>query len=406
MPGLCTITVNVQGKGAANNYLNIIPPNNVSGTIQGTGTVIRPVADASAPIEITNLSIEVVKEFNPLTVFGGSASTMGVQLINPNNADLYGITFTDNMPAGMIVATPVVSSVGTCGGAITAVAGSNSFTFSGGSLPAFGSCILNISITMTVNGNLTNTIGAGTVTTTNGASNPQEAKASLTNLPGASVSKAFSPNPINAGQFSLLTITIQNTGNIPLTGMGLNDNLPGALPAGLSVAGAPAPAPVNNCGGTLTAVAGSQTIQLVSGTLAASSLCTIIIPVTSNVPGSYQNIIPAGNLSSNEGATNNTPATDTLVVLAGPTTASIGDFVWLDADADGVQDAGEVGVGGVTVQLYSSTGTLIGTTTTAADGSYNFTGLTPGDYYVQFTPRPVSLSVRKIKVGMMPRIAT
>ena len=72
---------------------------------------------------------------------------------------------------------------------------------------------------MTVNGNLTNVIDAGAVTTLNGASNPEPAEASLTNLPGAVVSKAFSPNPINVGEYSLLTITIQNTGNIPLTGI-------------------------------------------------------------------------------------------------------------------------------------------------------------------------------------------
>lgn len=392
VPGLCTITINVQGKGALATYNNTIPAANVSGTIQGTATVIHPIVDATAPLTITNLSIGVVKEFNPLTVFGGSASIMGVQLINPNNADLVGIAFTDNMPVGMIIANPVNSSVGTCGGTINATPGNNSFSFSGGNLPPFGSCILSLNITMTVNGNLTNTIDAGAVTTTNGASNPQPAKASLTNLPGASVSKAFSRSPINAGDYSLLTITIQNTGNIPLTGMGLNDGLPGTLPSGLSIAGAPAPAPVNNCGGTLTAVAGSQTILLTNGILGASSFCTLVIPVTSNVPGSYQNIIPAGNLTTNEGATNNSPATDTLIVQAGSTTASIGDFVWLDANANGVQDAGEVGIGGVTVNLYSSTGTLIGTTTTAADGSYHFTGLTPGDYYVQFVP-PVGYTV-------------
>ncbi len=78
---------------------------------------------------------------------------------------------------------------------------------------------------MTVNGNLTNTIGALAVTTFNGAMNTQPASATLTNLPGASVSKAFAPNPIYTGEYSLLTITIQNTGNIDLSGMGLIDNL-------------------------------------------------------------------------------------------------------------------------------------------------------------------------------------
>ena len=33
------------------------------------------------------------------------------------------------------------------------------------------------------------------------------------------------------------------------------------------------------------------------------------------------------------------------------TFGSIGDFVWFDRDADGVQDAGELGIPGVTVSL-------------------------------------------------------
>ncbi|MBK9927461.1 MAG: sortase [Anaerolineales bacterium] len=384
IPGLCTITVNVQGRGAGSGF-NTIPVVNVSGTIQGTSTVINPVADAVAPFTITDLSIGVVKGFNPLTVFGGSASTMSVQLVNPNNADLVGIAFTDNMPAGMIVANPVNPSVGTCGGAISATPDDGFFSFSGGSLAPFESCTLTLSITMTVNGNLTNTILANAVTTTNGARNPQPAEASLTNLPGASVSKSFSPNPINTGEYSLLTITITNTGNIPLTGMGLSDTLPGLLPTGLMIAGASAPAPVNNCGGTLTAVTGSQNIQLTGGSVDASSSCTIVVAVTSNVPGSYQNIIPTGSLSTSEGATNNSPATDTLVVLSAAT-ASLGDLVWNDLNADGIQDGSETGIDGVTVNLYSSTGTLIATTTTSGGGLYLFDNLTPGDYYVEFIP--------------------
>ena len=43
---------------------------------------------------------------------------------------------------------------------------------------------------------------------------------------------------------------------------------------------------------------------------------------------------------------------------------SIGDFVWHDLDRDGVQDAGEAGIQGVTVQLLDSTGTVLGQTTT------------------------------------------
>ncbi|MFA7061861.1 MAG: SdrD B-like domain-containing protein, partial [Pedobacter sp.] len=65
--------------------------------------------------------------------------------------------------------------------------------------------------------------------------------------------------------------------------------------------------------------------------------------------------------------------------------ASIGNFVWEDKNANGVQDTGETGISGVTVNLLKCDGTSAGTATTDANGSYKFNNLTPGCYKVQFT---------------------
>jgi Tol biopolymer transport system component/protocatechuate 3,4-dioxygenase beta subunit len=65
--------------------------------------------------------------------------------------------------------------------------------------------------------------------------------------------------------------------------------------------------------------------------------------------------------------------------------ASLGDFVWDDLDADGVQGAGEPGIPNVTVMLYNSSDNLVASTTTDASGLYLFENLVPGDYYVVFT---------------------
>ena len=51
----------------------------------------------------------------------------------------------------------------------------------------------------------------------------------------------------------------------------------------------------------------------------------------------------------------------------------IGNRVWQDLDQDGIQDAGEAGIEGVTVSLYSADGsTRLATTTTDAKGEYYF----------------------------------
>ena len=214
----CRIDVDVTSR-TLGTHTNTISPANITSTENRV-----PAGDLTATLTVTgasNLSITLVKGFDPLTVFGGAASTMSIQLINPGTVALTEIAFTDNMPGGMILANPLNFNVGTCGGALSGAAGAGSFSFSGGSLPASGTCTLTLSATMNVNGNRTNIIPANAVTTLNGASNPDPAEASLTNLPGASVSKFFSPNPIVAGSYSLLTITIQNTGNVSLSGMGL-----------------------------------------------------------------------------------------------------------------------------------------------------------------------------------------
>jgi len=65
--------------------------------------------------------------------------------------------------------------------------------------------------------------------------------------------------------------------------------------------------------------------------------------------------------------------------------ASIGDFVWHDENQNGIQDEGEPGIPGVTVNLYDSTGTqLLVSILTNADGLYEFTDLMPGDHIVEF----------------------
>ncbi len=63
--------------------------------------------------------------------------------------------------------------------------------------------------------------------------------------------------------------------------------------------------------------------------------------------------------------------------------ASIGNFVWEDKNANGIQDSGEAGIAGVTVKLLSSNNTVLSTTTTGAEGQYLFSDLSAGDYKVQ-----------------------
>jgi len=67
------------------------------------------------------------------------------------------------------------------------------------------------------------------------------------------------------------------------------------------------------------------------------------------------------------------------------TSASLGNFVWEDLNGDGIQDASEPGIPGVTVELYDTNTNLVDTVLTDGMGAYGFTNLIPAEYFVAFS---------------------
>jgi uncharacterized repeat protein (TIGR01451 family) len=124
-------------------------------------------------------------------------------------------------------------------------------------------------------------------------------------------------------------------------------------------------------GSSLGATAATNSV-IVSPTLTYTAL------VGANPPSVIRN---TAFINETGGTITNVPSNTTETATSG----SIGDFVWADLDADGVQDAGEYGLAGVTVRLYAADGiTLIATDVTDANGSYRFFGLGAGSYVVAY----------------------
>ena len=61
-----------------------------------------------------------------------------------------------------------------------------------------------------------------------------------------------------------------------------------------------------------------------------------------------------------------------LELLCNPAPIEIGNYVWADTDGDGIQDAGELGLEGLRIELYDSLGNLLAFDTTNALGYYFF----------------------------------
>jgi hypothetical protein len=73
-------------------------------------------------------------------------------------------------------------------------------------------------------------------------------------------------------------------------------------------------------------------------------------------------------------------------------TGTFGNFVWYDANGNGVQDSGEFGLPGVTVTL--TYGDQTRTSTTGSGGAYQFAGLCGGNYTVRTTSPSTARSGR------------
>ncbi|NNM28780.1 MAG: hypothetical protein HKO57_04620, partial [Akkermansiaceae bacterium] len=75
-------------------------------------------------------------------------------------------------------------------------------------------------------------------------------------------------------------------------------------------------------------------------------------------------------------------ANDTQDITINPGGA-IGDYLYWDVDGSGTQDAGDLPLQGVVVELTDGGGTVIATTTTGAGGFYQFAALADGTYTVR-----------------------
>lgn len=85
--------------------------------------------------------------------------------------------------------------------------------------------------------------------------------------------------------------------------------------------------------------------------------------------------------------------------------AAIEGTVYFDRNDNGVQDAGEPGISGVTVELFDDAGNLVATTTTGSQGEYAFENLLAGTYTV-FETQPATYIDGQDSVGRINGVIT
>ena len=126
--------------------------------------------------------VGVFVSFSPSTITGGGSSTKTITFTNTNSAEAtLTADFTDNLPAGLMIAgTPNVAT--TCGvGVPTATPFGSSVTLPsgstipGGSVAIPGFCTLTVNVTSSTVGSFVNTVPAGALQTTEGATSVSSA---------------------------------------------------------------------------------------------------------------------------------------------------------------------------------------------------------------------------------------
>jgi hypothetical protein len=258
--------------------------------------VAGPPVPASAAVLPT-----IAKAFAPAAIPPNGTTTLTFTIHNPDSSTAaFGIAFFDTLPVGLVVSTPS-NLLNGCGGTATATAGSMMVSLAGGTVGPSASCTVSVVVTGNTLGTFTNV--SGPVSSTNGGTgNSASAALIVANL---TIAKAFGAPTIALGGTTPLTFTIHGlSGN--QTGVAFTDH----LPSGLAVA---TPTVLTNtCGGTATATAGSTTVSLSGGSLAALATCTVSTSVIGTALGTQNNSV---SVSSANGGTGNT-ATATVTVVA------------------------------------------------------------------------------------------
>ena len=153
MGGTCSFDVDVQ-----------VPISATAGTFPNTTSELFQSGLAVADPATADLTIEpppaFSKTFAPNPIFPGGVSTLTFTI--DNTASTFAATsldFTDNLPAGVVIATPPAASVTCTGGTLTAAAGSGVVSYTGGTVSAGASCTVTVDVTGSGVGFFVNTSG-------------------------------------------------------------------------------------------------------------------------------------------------------------------------------------------------------------------------------------------------------
>lgn len=203
--------VNTVGVGTAPAGANFNPNTGHLFILNSGSNSVSVIADLLPPT--------ITKAFGAASIPNNGTTTLSFTISNPNPADaLNGLSFTDNLPAGLVVAvTPNATS--TCGGTFNALAGSTSVNLSGGVLAANANCTISLNVTGISPGSKANTTQPVSATESGPGTTSNTVILAVDRIP-TSLCLTSVPDPSTFGQLVTFTATVSSnsaTGTITFT---------------------------------------------------------------------------------------------------------------------------------------------------------------------------------------------
>ena len=309
---VCNIDARIEPTTTTNQtYNNTIPAGNLGGYAYDATSASLEVTDVIAPEN----PLTVVKNFQRSNIYPGEYQHMTLTFTNTYDEVITNIDLLDDLVADMTSGAAIrVGAAGVfsngCNGTVTAVPNTTTVQVNDVSLQVGESCDVRVQITQASdasdNRTITNTIPTNQIT----FDLVDQTGRQILNAPSDSLFvrrpvdlfKSYSPDTVPAGGETRLRLTFTRRSRIGATtnSIAFVDN----LPANHFVA--PAPNVLNECGGTVTANPGGNSIQLSGGSLgpvpSETLSCSVEVNIVApNSIGGTTNTVLAGDTTALDG---------------------------------------------------------------------------------------------------------
>ncbi len=304
----CVVTVNLA-----------VPGDAPAGTFTNTSSPLGAGSSEIAPPATADLTVvpppAFSKVFDPAAIPQTGVTALVFTIDNSaSSLPATDLAFTDDLPAGVVVAATPDATTTCTGGTLTAGAGTGSISYSGGGLAAGATCTLSVDVTSDTPGSYTNVSGA----LTSSLGDSGTATAELTVTGGEfTLSKEFT-DPVLRGGAVDLRFTLVTGAAFGVTGVDFTDDLGAVLP-GLTAVGLPA----DGFCGAGSQITGTTILTVTGAEVPAGSDCTFSVIL--NVPADA----PLGTYTNTTSTVSGERLGDGLPTIADPATAPL-EVVFLE----------------------------------------------------------------------------